>query len=236
LGFLSDYLTLEFLVGLLVVIGIDLVLAGDNAIVIALAARNLPKGQQGRVVVLGTIGAIAIRAAGTLLLVNLLSHELPVLMLAGGLILLWISYKLLVEEKQHDHIEAKATMWAAVRTIIIADAAMGLDNVLAVAGAAKGQHQTALVILGLLISVPIVIWGSTLFIKLIEKFAWILYAGAAVLAFTAAKMITHEVLLKVVFDSELVKWAFTMVLVVGIVVVGKNKEKQKAASSQDKAA
>ncbi|MEY4480586.1 MAG: hypothetical protein RLZZ267_1264 [Bacillota bacterium] len=226
----------EFWVGLLVVIGIDLVLAGDNAIVIALAARNVPQQQQKTVIWLGTAGAILIRAVGTLLLVNILSHDLPVLMLAGGLILLWISYKLLVEEKQHDHIDAKSSMLAAVKTIVIADAAMGLDNVLAIAGAAKGEHQTALVILGLLISVPIVVWGSTFFIKLIERYAWILYAGAAVLAFTAAKMITHEVLIDQWFESELIKWAFTMALVVGVVVLGKVKEKQKATSSVDKAA
>jgi predicted tellurium resistance membrane protein TerC len=127
-------------------------------------------------------------------------------------------------------------MLAAVKTIVIADAAMGLDNVLAIAGAAKGEHQTALVILGLLISVPIVVWGSTFFIKLIERYAWILYAGAAVLAFTAAKMITHEVLIDQWFESELIKWAFTMALVVGVVVLGKVKEKQKATSSVDKAA
>jgi YjbE family integral membrane protein len=218
----------EFWVGLLVVIGIDLVLAGDNAIVIALAARNVPQQQQKTVIWLGTAGAILIRAVGTLLLVNILSHDLPVLMLAGGLILLWISYKLLVEEKQHDHIDAKSSMLAAVKTIVIADAAMGLDNVLAIAGAAKGEHQTA--------SVPIVVWGSTFFIKLIERYAWILYAGAAVLAFTAAKMITHEVLIDQWFESELIKWAFTMALVVGVVVLGKVKEKQKATSSVDKAA
>lgn len=226
----------EFWVGLLVVIGIDLVLAGDNAIVIALAARNVPKQQQKMVIWLGTAGAIIIRAVGTLLLVNILSHDLPVLMLAGGLILLWISFKLLVEEKQHDHIDAKSSMLAAVKTIVIADAAMGLDNVLAIAGAAKGDHQTPLVILGLLISVPIVVWGSTFFIKLIERYAWILYAGAAVLAFTAAKMITHEVLIDHWFESELIKWAFTMALVVGVVILGKVKEKQKATSSVDKAA
>lgn len=116
---------------------------------------------------------------------------MPWLLLAGGLLLVWIAYKLVADQgEEHNDIQADTSLWAAVRTIIIADAAMGLDNVIAVAGAA--QQHLVLVILGLLISVPIIVWGSTLFIKLMNHFPWIIYVGAMVLGYTAANMITEE--------------------------------------------
>lgn len=161
-----DWLSQGFMSSLLSIIVIDLVLAGDNAIVIGMAARNVPKEQQKKVVLYGTLGAILIRAIGTFLVVYLL--KLPGLMLVGGLLLLWIAYKLLVDKKKDHSIASKKSMGAAIRTIIIADAAMGVDNVIAVAGAAHGSFT--LVLLGLLVSVPIVLWGSTLFIRLIERF------------------------------------------------------------------
>ncbi|TXK90456.1 YjbE family putative metal transport protein, partial [Parageobacillus sp. SY1] len=147
-----ELFSMEFLSALLSIIIIDLVLAGDNAIVIGLAARNLPKHQQKKAVIWGTVGAVVIRALSTLFVVWLL--KVPGLLLIGGILLVWIAYKLLVEEKGHD-VEAVGSLWEAIRTIIIADALMGLDNVLAVAGAAHGSFL--LVILGLLISVPIMV-------------------------------------------------------------------------------
>jgi YjbE family integral membrane protein len=183
-----ELFTPEFYSALLTIIFIDLILAGDNAIVIGLSARNLPAAQQRKAVIWGTAGAVGIRIAATLLVVQLLS--LPWLNLVGGLLLVWIAFKLLIQENAHDQIKAGNTLWQSIRTIIIADAAMGIDNVVAVAGAAHGD--TLLVILGLIISVPVVVWGSTLFIKLINRYAWIVYAGSAVLAYTASKMITHE--------------------------------------------
>lgn len=225
-----DIFTMDFLTGLLAIIMIDLVLAGDNAIVIAMAARNLPQGQQKKVILLGTAGAIVIRATATILFVSLL--DLPVLMLAGGLILIWISYKLLVEEKDHEEIEAKSGLWAAIRTIIIADAAMGIDNVIAVAGAAKGDHQYPLVILGLLISVPIIVWGSTLFIKLINRFPWILYIGAGILVYTSAKMITEERLIHDFFENPAMKWGFTLLLIAGVLAAGRLKVKKRRSQQQ----
>src|SRR4051812_31102799 len=128
---------MEFLTALLSIIMIDLVLAGDNAIVIGLAARNLPKNLQKKVIIWGTVGAIAIRALATVIVVWLL--KIPGLLVIGGVLLIWIAYKLLVEEKGHD-VQAGNGFWAAIRTIIIADALMGLDNVLAVAGAAHGNY------------------------------------------------------------------------------------------------
>ena len=184
------FLTPEFWSALAAIIVIDLVLAGDNAIVIALAARNLPKTLQRRAIIWGTVGAVAVRASLTIVVVWLLG--IPGLMLAGGILLAWIAYRLLTgDENGREHDLARATsFWAAMRTIVVADAVMGLDNVLAVAGAAHGS--ALLVVLGLLISIPIVVWGSTLILRWIERFPALLYIGGAVLAWTAAKMIADE--------------------------------------------
>ena len=150
-----DLFAPDFWSALLAIIIIDLVLAGDNAILIGLAARNLPKEQKGKVIFWGAFGAIAIRSLLTLAVVWLL--KIPGLLLVGGLLLIWIAYKLLIDEKDHN-MKASESFWAAIKTIIIADTVMGLDNVLAVAGAAHGNF--ILVLMGLLISVPIVIWGK----------------------------------------------------------------------------
>lgn len=177
---------------LLAIILIDLVLAGDNAIVIALASRNLPRHLQKKAIAWGTVGAIVVRSVLTVGVVWLL--KIPGLMLAGGVGLLWIAYKLLADQsdKSHDGPVA-ATFWGAMKTIVVADALMGVDNVLGVAGAAQGSFD--LVVIGLLISVPIVVFGSTMVLKLVERFPVIIKIGAAVLAFTAAKMIVSEPLL-----------------------------------------
>jgi len=198
---------------------IDLVLAGDNAIVVGLAARNLPKQRQNTVIMLGTVGAVVVRALATLGVVWLL--KIPGLLLAGGIMLIWTAFKLLVEEKSHE-IRAASTMWAAIRTIILADAIMGLDNVLAVAGAAHGSFM--LVILGLLISVPIVVWGSTLVIRIMDKFPLVVYLGSAVIAFTAGKMIFDEPLIHaVVVPPAALKWTTIISIVAGILLAGKSR-------------
>ena len=179
----------EFLPALAAIVVIDLVLAGDNAIVIALAARNLPKHLKTRAIVWGTLGAIIVRTLLTLGVVWLL--KVPGLMLAGGLMLLWIAYRLLTQQEGEGHdVSAAVSFWGAMQTIVVADAVMGLDNVLAVAGAASGSW--ILVVCGLVISIPIVIWGSTLILKWIERFPSIVYFGGAVLAWTAAKMALGE--------------------------------------------
>jgi YjbE family integral membrane protein len=217
--FLVELFSVEFLSALISIIIIDLVLAGDNAIVIGLAARNLPKHQQKQAIIWGTVGAIVIRALATLAVVWLL--KIPGLLLVGGILLVWIAYKLLIEEKGHD-VEAGSSMWEAIRTIIIADALMGLDNVLAVAGAAHGSFL--LVILGLLISVPIVVWGSTLILKWIERFPIIVTIGAGILAWTASKMIVDEPFLKEYFANPFVKYGFELLVVAGVVIAGKMKK------------
>ncbi|WP_453990806.1 TerC family protein [Bacillus nitroreducens] len=223
-----EILSLEFLTALLVIIGIDLVLAGDNAIVIGLAARNLPKEQQKKAIIWGTVGAIAIRIAATLAVVWLLG--IPGLRVVGGILLVWIAYNLLTDDKGHE-IKAVGSFWAAIRTIIIADALMGLDNVLAVAGAAQGNFL--LVVLGLIISVPIMIWGSTLFIKLIDRFPIIITLGAAILAWTASKMIVAEPFLSSVFSNGFVKYGFEILVVAAVVAIGYTKQKKAAKALEE---
>jgi YjbE family integral membrane protein len=185
-----EFLSPDFFTALFAIVLIDLVLAGDNAIVIALAARNLPKDLQKKAIFWGTFGAIAVRTLMTLVVVWLL--HFPGLMLAGGLLLIPIALKLLTEDKHEDEHEISRVsgFWGAMRTIIIADALMGLDNVLGVAGAAHGNFL--LVVIGLLISVPIVVWGSTIILKLVERHPIVIYIGAGALLWTAAKMIMHE--------------------------------------------
>jgi YjbE family integral membrane protein len=193
-----EFLSTAWWSALLAIILIDLVLAGDNAIVIALAARSLPPPLQKKAILWGTVGAIAVRSVMTLVVVWLL--QIPGLMLAGGIGLLWIAYKLLVDTDDEAHGgPAATTFWGAMKTIVVADALMGIDNVLGVAGAAHGAWD--LVILGLLISVPIVVLGSSVVLKLVERFPVIIHLGAAVLAFTAANMIISEPLLDAFFDS-----------------------------------
>lgn len=190
---LMEIFSTTFLMALLTIIVIDLVLAGDNALVIGLAARNVPAHLQKRVILWGTAGAIAIRIAFTLGIVWLL--KIPGLMLAGGLLLLPVAYKLMSppSDGAEEHVSASNSFWGALKTIVVADALMGVDNVLGVAGAAQGSFL--LVVLGLLISVPIMIWGSTLVLKLVDRHPWIITVGAAVLIWTATQMILDEKLL-----------------------------------------
>jgi YjbE family integral membrane protein len=203
----------DFLSGLFTIVLLDLVLAGDNAIVIALAARNLPRSLQTKAVFWGTFGAVAVRVALTVIVVWLL--KLPGLMLAGGLLLLPIAWKLLKQEDEDHEVAAASGFWAALRTIVVADALMGLDNVLAIAGASKGH--LGLVVLGLLISVPLVVWGSTLILKLIGRFPVIVYIGAGAIAFTAARMIAHDHLVAGWFGAHRwVAYALDVALVAAI--------------------
>jgi len=208
-----------WLSALAAIVLIDLVLAGDNAIVIALAARKLPAALQRRAVLWGAAGAIVVRMAMTLGVVWLL--RIPGLLFVGGAALVWIAYRLIApgdDDKGETHAPA-TTFWGAMKTIVIADALMGIDNVLGVAGAAQGSLD--LVVLGLLISVPIVVWGSSIVLKWIERWPVIIYLGAGVLAFTAAGMIVEEPLLDALFDPRRgLRIATYLVLVVGVVGAG----------------
>lgn len=216
------------------IILIDLVLAGDNAIVIALAARRLPHHLQRRAIVWGTVGAIVVRSVMTVGVVWLL--KIPGLMLVGGLGLLWIAYKLLADGDSDDaHQEGGATtFWGAMKTIVIADALMGVDNVLGVAGAAHGSFD--LVVIGLLISVPIVVFGSSIVLKLVQRWPIIIQLGSAVLAFTAAKMIVNEPWLDPVFDGPAVlqviaRWTTYAAAVAGVLLLGWWTARRRAGSA-----
>ena len=224
-----DFFSTEFFTTLLSIIVIDLVLAGDNAIVIGLAARNLPKNQQKKAIILGTVGAIIIRAIATMLVVYLLN--IPGLHLIGGLLLLWIAYKLMTEEDQHE-VKSGSSLSAAIWTIVIADAAMGIDNVLAVAGAAGGSF--ALVLIGLLISIPVVVWGSTIIIKFMEKYPIIIFVGAAIITWTASKMIVKEPFLMGIFSKVWIQYAFEFIVVVIVISIGFTKNKQNKSRNRKK--
>ncbi|NMA68283.1 MAG: TerC family protein [Desulfitobacterium sp.] len=213
----------EFFSALISIIIMDLVLGGDNAIVIGMAARNLPAEQQKKVIFMGAGGAVLIRTIATVLAVHLL--KIPGLMFAGGLLLVWMAYKLLTDDKESGgDIKSASNIWGAVKTIIIADAVMGLDNVLAVAGAAKGEPL--LVILGLLISIPIVVWGSTLVIKAINRFPIIIPVGAAVITHTAVTMILAENFVKNFIPvNALLEWGLSAVLITLVLFLGHRKNK-----------
>lgn len=181
----------EFWLAVGQIIMIDILLGGDNAVVIALACRQLPPAQRRQGILWGTAGAILLRVVLIFFALTLL--KLPFLKLIGAVLLLWIGIKLLVPEAEDEHsgIQASDKLWAAVKTVIVADFVMSLDNVIAIAGAAQGAgggHQMPLVIFGLLVSIPIVVWGSQLVIKLMDRFPAIITLGAMLLGWIAGTM------------------------------------------------
>ncbi|SDZ00568.1 integral membrane protein, YjbE family [Evansella caseinilytica] len=195
----------EFILPLLTIIGIDIILGGDNAIVVALACRKLPPHLRNKAIIAGIFLAIAARGILTIAAVYLLA--IPYLMSIGGILLLWIAFRLLTTDEQEHAVAGENTISSAIKTIVMADVVMGFDNVLAVAGAAEGNN--VLVLLGLIISVPIIIWGSKIILYLMTKFTAIVYIGAGVLVYTASKMILHESIIretlhKAGFDTDII--------------------------------
>ncbi|HTG19477.1 MAG TPA: TerC family protein [Reyranella sp.] len=190
-----EFFSAAFMSALFAIVLIDLVLAGDNALIIGLVARNLPRQTQRKVIFWGTFGAIAVRGLMAILVVYVL--DLPGFMLAGAIALVWIARKLLTPDPEaagnHAAAVPAATFAVALRTIVVADAVMGVDNVLAIGGAAIGS--ALLIVLGLAISVPIIVWGSHLVIRLVDRFPSIVLLGGAVLGWTAYSMIVREPLL-----------------------------------------
>ena len=176
------------------IILIDILLGGDNAVVIALACRNLPKQTRLKGILWGTAGAIILLVVLISFAVTML--QIPFLKLVGALLLLWIGVKLLLpEDEAHDNIEGSANLWAAVKTIIIADFVMSLDNVIAIAGAAQNadpDHQLGLVIFGLVVSIPIIIWGSAIVLKLIDRFPIVITLGGGLLGWIAGGMLVTD--------------------------------------------
>jgi len=220
----ENIFTLEVFWGLAAIVFIDLVLAGDNALVIGMAARNLPAEQQKKVIVWGTIGAIVIRALSTIIIVWLL--KVPALMITGGLLLVWIAYNLIVDEKSHD-IDAPSSFMAAVRTIMIADGIMGIDNVIAVAGVAHGNWL--LIGVGILITIPIIIWCSTAFIRLVERYPFVIYLGCGILAWTAGGMITGDPLITNNYSiSQEIEWLVNICTVIITLYVARTRKVNNA--------
>ncbi|WP_298015371.1 TerC family protein [uncultured Castellaniella sp.] len=215
------------------IILIDILLGGDNAVVIALACRNLQPKQRMQGIMWGTAGAILLRVLLIAFALTLL--DIPFLKVAGGLLLLWIGIKLLLpEDDAHDKIKGGASVFAAVKTIIIADFVMSLDNVIAIAGAAQNahqDHQIGLVVFGLLVSVPIIVWGSTLVLKLIDRFPLVVTLGAGLLGWIAGGMLITDVFIvdRIGEPSFALKIGAEIVGAVLVVVAGKLLARRKLA-------
>jgi YjbE family integral membrane protein len=167
---------------------INILLSGDNAVVIALACRSLPVDKRRWGILLGAGAAVLLRVFFTAIVVTLL--DLPWLKLVGGVLLLWISIKLVVDEQDEHSVKASSTVWGAVSTIAVADAVMSLDNVIAIAAAARGNF--VLIVFGLLLSVPLIIFGATLVMTALEKLPWLAWAGAALLGYVAGGLIATD--------------------------------------------
>jgi YjbE family integral membrane protein len=192
--FLAEVQSPAFWHGLLLIIWVNIILSGDNAVVIALAARSLPVDQQNKAVMWGAGAAVILRIFLTIVAVKLLT--LPYLKIIGGLLLFWIAIGLLVPEDGGEDVDGSDNLFQAIKTILIADLVMSLDNVIAVAGVAKGS--VLLLVLGLTISIPLVIFGATILMKLMERFPIIITAGAGILGWVAGEML--------VTDPSLVDW------------------------------
>lgn len=226
-----EIFTVEGIIALLSILMIDIVLSGDNAIVIALASRNLPKDQQKKAIFWGTGGAIVVRVILTIFVLFLL--KIPFLQLVGGILLLWIAYKLLADDKD-EHVSAVKstnTLAAAIKTIIFADIVMSLDNVIAVAGAAKGH--VPLIIIGIAISIPIMVWGSQLILRIMERYPIVLYIGVAILAWTGGDMILKDKKVRewVAPSVDLLEWVLPIASVILILLIGYFSKKRHIRSA-----
>ncbi len=216
----------DFWIGLIKIIWINIILSGDNAVVIALAARSLPAEQQKKAIMFGSGAAVVLRIGLTVVAAKLL--ELSYLQIIGGLLLLWIGTQLLHgEDEDEGSSNEKSGLWVAIRTILIADLVMSLDNVIAVAAAAKGNM--ILLVLGLAISIPLVIFGSKLMIKLMDRFPVIIILGAALIGWVGGETIVSDVALKSVVEAN--GWLHYVAPALGAILVlaiGKLGNKAKA--------
>jgi YjbE family integral membrane protein len=232
-----DLMSAAFWIALLKIIWVNILLSGDNAVVIALAARNLPAHQQNKAVLAGSGAAILLRVVLTLFAVTLL--QFPYLKLVGSVLLLWIGVQLLVGGNDDGEVNASASLWSAVRTILIADLVMSLDNVIAVAGAADSaptEVRTLLLVLGLGLSIPLIIFGSTMLLKVMEKYPAIITLGAALLGFVSGEMAIGDLAIHEWFEAHLHGWEVPVELTcaAGVVLVGTwlNRRQAKAAAAK----
>jgi YjbE family integral membrane protein len=208
----------SFWFGLLQIIWINILLSGDNAVVIALACRSLPPRQQKLGIVLGTLPAVVLRIVFAAVIAYLMM--VPYLKLVGGLLLLWIAVDLLKPDEEEAKVRQGTSLWVAVRTIVIADAVMSLDNVIAIAAAARGDMT--LLVLGLIISMPLVIFGSALLLKLLERFPILVTAGGALLGYIAGEVIVTDPAIEgwIATHAHVLEMALPIALAAAVVIVG----------------
>jgi YjbE family integral membrane protein len=223
---------LHFISALLSILTINLVLSGDNAVVIALATLNLNEQDKKKGIFWGTFGAVVLRIVLTIVAVALL--QLPLIQAIGGLLLIWIAIKLLAsQEEQKMEDKASSDLAEAIRTIIFADLLMSLDNVLAVAGAAGGNY--VLLILGLVISIPIVVCCSTLLSAIMQRWKWIVSLGAGLLGYTAGEMLLNDKFFQAIHRVALLEYVIPWGLAIAVIITGnmlrlkKKKPEQKAS-------
>ncbi len=235
---MEEFLTAHFWVAVGQIILIDILLGGDNAVVIALACRQLPENQRLKGILWGTAGAILLRVALIAFAISLL--QVPFLKIAGAALLIWIGVKLITphDEDAHGNIQASDKLWSAVKTVIVADLVMSIDNVIAIAGAAQNageQHQMALVILGLVVSIPIIVWGSQIVLKLMDRFPVIILLGGMLLGWIAGGMFQTDPMLKDLIPQEQ-SWHYALgaagallVLAIGQALKARRARGKKAA-------
>ena len=235
---MEEFLTAHFWVAVGQIILIDILLGGDNAVVIALACRQLPENQRLKGILWGTAGAILLRVALIAFAITLL--KVPFLKIAGAALLIWIGVKLITphDEDAHGNIQASDKLWSAVKTVIVADLVMSIDNVIAIAGAAQNageQHQMALVILGLVVSIPIIVWGSQIVLKLMDRFPVIILLGGMLLGWIAGGMFQTDPMLKDLIPQEQ-SWHYALgaagallVLAIGQALKARHARSKKAA-------
>ncbi|WP_054956640.1 TerC family protein [Paenibacillus dakarensis] len=196
---------------------INLVLSGDNALVIAMASKDLPEQQRKKAVWIGTVGAVLLRCVLTFIAVLLL--KIPYLQAGGALLLLWIAFKLLADQQEnHIRISESLSIWSAINTILIADFVMSLDNVLAIAGIADGD--LALIMIGIVLSIPIVVWGSGIISKLLQKFPFLLYIGSGILAYTAGEMILQDAKAGFILAYWMPEYHSLLPVILALLVIG----------------
>lgn len=228
-------MTAHFWVAVGQIILIDILLGGDNAVVIALACRSLPPEQRRKGIIWGTAGAIILRVILIAFALALLA--VPYLKLVGAILLVWIGVKLLVpeDEDEHSNIQASDKLWGAVKTVIVADLVMSVDNVIAIAGAAQGageQHQLALVIFGLLVSIPIIVWGSQLVLKLMDRFPLIITLGGMLLGWIAGTMAhTDPAVVSYLPQEKVWNYGFGIAGALLVLALGKLMQKKRASAA-----
>lgn len=219
---------MEFVVALFSIMMVNIVLSGDNAVVIAMASRALPPQQQKKAILWGSAGAIGLRIVLTFVAILLL--QIPYLQFVGGILLIWIAAKLLIENKDEENIEASDSLFAAVKTIIVADIVMSLDNTLAIASIANGD--IILLGIGLLLSIPLITFGSSLLIKLMDRFPIIIYIGSALIAWTAGEMVLHDQRIGVWIASYMPEWLLPALITAGVLGFGIWRNKSKASGEE----